>query len=110
MRPIYFNRFYCIYEEFGDAISQKAVITDYEMRQEILNQFDTTCDICSKVLGSLANATNHYKKSHKTIGYIRCCRLKLKTEDKVEEHIEWHINPEVFRQVIQQWRQLYGIC
>lgn len=66
-------------------------------REEILKNFGTTCDVCSVDLKSLDNAISHYKEHHKMTGYIKCCRLKFVNHKLLDDHIEWHINPNIFR-------------
>lgn len=73
------------------------VYVSAEKRRELLEQFDTTCDICSMDLGSLQKAITHYKKCHKKDGYIKCCRLKFKKECQIDDHIKLHIRPDMFQ-------------
>lgn len=63
-----------------------------------MQNFDTSCDICSIELKSLRRAISHYKNEHQIDeGYIKCCGLKLKRDKLVNDHIRWHINPEIFK-------------
>lgn len=68
-----------------------------EKRQELLQEFDTTCDICSIELGSLKKSITHYRKCHKIDGYIKCCGLKFKQDAHIEDHIKLHVRPDMFQ-------------
>lgn len=73
---------------------------DAQKREEVLKRFNTACEICSKELGTLKNAIQHYKKFHEIVGYLKCCRLRFKKEADVEDHIKYHINPDIFKYAI----------
>lgn len=64
----------------------------------IAENFDTTCDICSMDLKTLKRAISHYELKHDTEGgYIKCCGLKLKRDNQIDDHIRWHANPNIFK-------------
>lgn len=59
--------------------------------------FDYTCDICGIDQGTFNQTISHYKKQHNADGYIKCCKHKYFNEASVNEHIEWHKNPEIYK-------------
>lgn len=85
--------------ECDSASSKSNDRLDAATRRNIfVSNFDTTCDICSIDLRSLKRAITHYKLKHGIEeGYIKCCGLKMKRDKLVEDHIRWHINPEIFK-------------
>lgn len=59
---------------------------------------DLTCDSCEATFVSLGEARRHYLQAHNIRkGYIKCCKIRLKTRGHIIEHIQWHINPETFK-------------
>lgn len=91
--------FFFITESECDSISSKSNDVDPMQSREIFMQnFDTTCDLCSIELKSLKRAISHYRNEHQNHeGYIKCCGLKIKSDKLVNDHIRWHINPEIFK-------------
>lgn len=83
----------------SDSASSKSTDVDPVKSKKIFAQyFDTTCDLCSIDLKSLKRAIPHYKREHQIDeGYIKCCGLKLKRDKLVNDHIRWHINPDIFK-------------
>lgn len=87
-------------ESQSDSISSKSTntIDPLQSKEIFTKNFDTTCDICSADLKSLKRAISHYKIEHQIDdGYIKCCGLKLKREKLIDQHIQWHINPSIFK-------------
>lgn len=71
-----------------------------QSKEIFMQYFDTTCDLCSIELKSLRRAISHYRNEHRIDeGYIKCCGLKLKRDKLVDDHIRWHINPEIFKYI-----------
>lgn len=57
--------------------------------------FTMRCDLCSDTpLTSFAIAKQHYAKTHGTRGYLVCCNKKFMKPKTVDDHFQWHINPE----------------
>lgn len=62
---------------------------------------DQTCDICHIMLDTLSDARVHYFNEHeKPKGYFKCCKLKHLSESSLIDHLNWHLNPEIFRYVV----------
>lgn len=73
-------------------------VVDPDKRREIIQLFDTTCDLCTFDMKSLKGAISHYRTKHNIKeGYIKCCGLKLKRDKFINDHIRWHINPAIFK-------------
>lgn len=73
------------------------VFVSPEKKRVLLQEFDTTCDVCAVYLGTLKKAISHYKKYHKMEGYIKCCKFKFKKDIHVDDHIKWHVQPDIFK-------------
>lgn len=67
---------------------------------------DQTCEICHVKLDTLADARTHYLNEHqKPKGYFKCCKSKLKFETSLIDHLNWHVNPKIFRYVRDRERK-----
>lgn len=57
-----------------------------------------TCTLCTTIFTSLQDARDHYLQAHENRGgFVTCCKVKIKTMTEVEDHIEWHSNPDLFK-------------
>lgn len=58
--------------------------------------FTMRCDIClnDTPFSSFQHAKQHYKKVHNVTGYLVCCNKKFVKAKTVDNHLQWHINPE----------------
>lgn len=84
----------------SDSGSSKATeqVDPIKIEEKNAPKFDTTCDICSIDLKTLAKAIPHYKNQHDIDdGYIKCCGRKFKQAQMVRDHIKWHNNPSIFK-------------
>lgn len=72
-------------------------ILDVERR--IAEYFKMNCDLCGQQLSSLDSVKAHFSKKHKLDrGYlICCCNKKAKMRKSIIEHVQWHMNPNMFR-------------
>lgn len=70
---------------------------DQDKIELILSQnYDSQCDICKEDLNtlSLERIKEHHKQKHSIEdGYIKCCDLKLRTNVKIHNHIQYHLHP-----------------
>lgn len=54
------------------------------------------CDICTDTqFSSFQHAKLHYKSVHGVTGYLVCCNKKFVKAKTVDNHLQWHINPEL---------------
>lgn len=61
----------------------------------IAENFDMSCDLCDTVFVSFKHARCHYKQSHgEPMGYIKCCKSKLRKMSFVKDHIDSHLKPD----------------
>lgn len=72
-------------------------ILDVESR--IAEYFKMSCDLCGQKFTSLNNVKGHFTKKHNLDrGYlICCCNKKAKMRKAIIEHVQWHMNPNMFR-------------
>lgn len=71
---------------------------DKQYRKFIDEHFDMNCDQCDFVFKTFYDAKRHYRDSHNiTKGYIKCCDTKLTELWLIIDHINSHLNPQVYR-------------
>lgn len=75
---------------FSETMSQQQ--HDY-----MLAHMDMACDQCDEMFESFSHAKRHYLSAHETKGYIKCCNKKMRTLLAIDDHIQWHKNPESLR-------------
>lgn len=64
----------------------------------VINHFDMSCDQCDVMFDSYPHAKRHYLSEHsEPKGYIKCCNKKMKSLAAIDDHIQWHKNPESLR-------------
>lgn len=62
--------------------------------------FDMECDLCAFKFTSLQHAKLHYFDEHQIIdGYLKCCRKKFKNLRQINDHLQFHQNPEEYKWV-----------
>lgn len=67
---------------------------------DIPDFFNMSCEKCPATFDSFKHTQTHYLEEHKiSKGYIRCCGMKLHYIGSFNEHIKWHLNPNLFRSV-----------
>jgi hypothetical protein len=62
---------------------------DDEKIRQIANM---NCELCNKLLDSLAQARAHFRHEHGTIGYLTCCGRKFKQRNRLLDHVNTHFN------------------
>lgn len=80
---------------------KRATATDAQNTDNRLSEFFTMrCDICSDTkFSSFQHAKQHYKSVHGVTGYLVCCNKKFVKAKTVDNHLQWHINPELNKYV-----------
>lgn len=69
-----------------------------QMYDYVISHFDMSCDQCEAMFESFPHARRHYLSDHgDSKGYIKCCSKKMKSLTAIDEHIQWHKNPESLR-------------
>ncbi|KAG4076309.1 hypothetical protein HA402_005752 [Bradysia odoriphaga] len=78
---------------------QKTEPLTMDVEQRVAEYFRMNCHLCNEQLSSLTKVTKHFRKKHNMErGYlICCCKKKAKVRKAVIEHVEWHMNPNMFR-------------
>lgn len=71
---------------------------DAEFDHLISNFMDMFCEICKDPFETLLDVAKHYRKKHKKRAiFFKCCKRKLKLPGEVREHIQFHLNPDIFK-------------
>lgn len=52
------------------------------------------CELCDTQFTAFKEAKQHYKVIHQTTGYLICCGKKFIKAKSVDNHFQWHVNPE----------------
>lgn len=85
--------------EMRKSAKQKQINFD-KLLAEHRHRFDMSCDFCSKTFDSLDDARLHYASEHNNpMGYIKCCKAKLKHRNQVVQHLDRHLNPNKLKYV-----------
>lgn len=84
------------YEE--DVRIMKINLSAEQIKSIMDAHFNMKCDFCDTVFDGIKTARPHYLKQHNIrFGYIKCCNIKLRHNQIVLDHIQWHIDPDTFR-------------
>lgn len=85
--------------EMRESAKQKQINFD-KLLAEHRHRFDMSCDLCSTIFDSLDDARLHYASEHNNLmGYIKCCKAKLKHRSQVVDHLDRHLNPNKIKYV-----------
>lgn len=87
-------------QSFIGHVKSHATVENEEQnqREKLIAENFGKCDFCDVIPVTLHEARYHYKEKHNVNdGYIKCCKLKLKTKCSIRDHIEFHLNPERFK-------------
>lgn len=68
-----------------------------EENELIREYFDMHCELCSHMFQTFLDARAHYRKLHNITGYLKCCSIKAYRRCKILEHINYHMNPNIFK-------------
>ncbi|XP_055314011.1 zinc finger protein 729-like [Sitodiplosis mosellana] len=72
--------------------------SEMQVKSVMDKHFERKCDLCDTELDTLTMAKSHYLAKHKNPnGYLRCCNYKLTHNSMFLEHIQWHIDSNIFR-------------
>lgn len=55
------------------------------------------CDICKKDFAKLGELRLHFRREHKKVWYVVCCKVKLRHRKHILEHLSYHTNPNAFK-------------
>lgn len=92
--PIFFMVFSLFFFSNLDESNGKAKQNEYKLA----DFFTMRCDMCDEgTFSSFQGAKEHYSQSHGIIGYLVCCDKKFVKAKTVDDHFQWHINPEVHK-------------
>ncbi|XP_059619174.1 zinc finger protein 883-like [Phlebotomus argentipes] len=68
-----------------------------EKSRKIEEFFKMDCNQCPEKFSRFKDLQAHYRSVHKRKGYILCCKVKLSRTARILQHIEFHMNPNVFK-------------
>lgn len=72
-------------------------ISKMQVKRIMEKYFDRKCDQCDAVLDSFSMAKSHYSSDHDIrTAYMKCCGIKMYNNSLVLDHIQWHINSDIF--------------
>lgn len=61
------------------------------------NYMDMACELCKNPFKKLAEMRKHYRVKHKQRNvWMKCCQKRLDLYDVIE-HIQYHLNPQIFK-------------
>ncbi|XP_058828723.1 zinc finger protein 62 homolog [Topomyia yanbarensis] len=68
--------------------------TDDEL---ILEHFNLSCDLCQQSFNDFGDLRQHFESVHNEEPYLKCCNKKFNKKYLMVQHLQWHMNPEIFR-------------
>lgn len=67
-------------------------------KHRLADFFTMRCDFCDDVtFSTFQDARQHYQNTHEMRGYLVCCDRKFMKPKSVDDHFQWHINPEYLK-------------
>lgn len=73
---------------------------DHDENERIHEFFNMKCDTCEFEFTSLKTAKLHYFDAHQIPdGYLKCCGIKFKVNSKINDHIQYHLDPESYKYI-----------
>lgn len=69
----------------------------HEFDKKISSYMSLVCDICNVQEENFMQLTNHMKLQHNVEGYVVCCSKKFNKRSRLVEHIDMHLNPEMYK-------------
>lgn len=67
-----------------------------ELEEQLLQHYNLLCDLCGQPLSGFAELMRHFKNIHNQPGYLNCCNKKITKKCWMIEHIQVHLNPDIF--------------
>lgn len=65
--------------------------------ETIAKYVSLVCELCTEVAHSFDALTEHFALKHNgTIAYVRCCGRKYDKRCKLVQHVQFHIDPDIF--------------
>lgn len=69
-----------------------------EDEEKIRDFFNLSCGECAITFSTFFELKLHQKSVHNhKEGFVYCCKKKISRQDKLIEHMNWHLNPDSFR-------------
>ncbi|XP_055626141.1 transcription factor grauzone-like [Toxorhynchites rutilus septentrionalis] len=67
-----------------------------EEDRQILEYFKFACELCHETAETFIELRRHFREQHGQRGYHRCCNKKLFKRCHLLEHIQVHLNPNLY--------------
>ncbi|XP_058830505.1 transcription factor grauzone-like [Topomyia yanbarensis] len=67
-----------------------------EEDKQILEYFKFACELCHETTVTFIELRKHFREKHEQKGYHRCCNKKLFKRCHLLEHIQVHLNPNLY--------------
>ncbi|XP_055536229.1 transcription factor grauzone-like [Wyeomyia smithii] len=67
-----------------------------EEDRQILEYFKFACELCHETTLTFIELRRHFREKHNQKGYHRCCNKKLFKRCHLLEHIQVHLNPNLY--------------
>ncbi|XP_053685524.1 transcription factor grauzone-like isoform X1 [Sabethes cyaneus] len=67
-----------------------------EEDRQILEYFKFACELCHETTLTFIDLRRHFREKHNQKGYHRCCNKKLFKRCHLLEHIQVHLNPNLY--------------
>lgn len=80
----------------SQARKEKVAKQDEQIR-EIFSMKCTICKADDVTFATWTEARVHYRKVHKTSGYLMCCDKKFSSRYAILEHVLRHVNPKAYQ-------------
>lgn len=72
--------------------------SETQIKSIMKKYFIHKCELCSAQIDTLEMAKVHYLSEHENPkGYLRCCGNKFMNKSETLDHIQYHIDPDIFR-------------
>ncbi|XP_001237671.3 transcription factor grauzone [Anopheles gambiae] len=68
-----------------------------ETNQKLREFYDMKCEMCEEQLESFTALKNHYYRTHRTPGYIKCCGRTFHSRYRLLEHLSYHVGSSMVR-------------
>lgn len=80
-----------------ELLKNRQTTADKKFDHLISKYMEMMCEVCSHPFKTLTEAISHYRNEHNQRGVnVKCCERKLSLRD-IRCHIQYHLNPDVFK-------------
>ncbi|XP_059619173.1 zinc finger protein 320-like [Phlebotomus argentipes] len=97
-----------------EEMTEEADDPDHDAQEDLLQPLNSTgnledkykriedfykleCNQCPEKFSKLKELQAHYPAVHKRKAYVFCCKVKLSRLSRMLQHIDFHMNPDIFK-------------